>query len=132
LGGEGAFTAVTALLTLAGGLIQLGIVAALTWWARWVARRHGSRIWRLLSWLPVLGLLSASFGLVATVVGLLHAFGSIGALPAEQKATALANGISVAMYGTAAGLVGEVACTLVSVVASLVGTVTAPPSPPKT
>jgi len=51
-----------------GAALSVGIygaiAAALFWWGRWVARRHGTAGWRWLSWLPVVGFV---FNLVVTL-----------------------------------------------------------------
>ena len=47
-------------------------------------------------------------GLLGTIIGLIAAFSAVSAASAAEKQTALANGISTAMYTTAFGIVAAV------------------------
>lgn len=67
----------------------------------------------------VLGLVSALGGLVSTVVGLVGSFHEVSHVPAEDKATRLADGISHAMWATAVGLAGGALAIVLGLVALL-------------
>lgn len=62
------------------------------------------------SWLWSIANIATLVGLIGTILGLIKAFGSIGAVAADQKAAALARGISEAMNNTAFGLMIAVGC----------------------
>jgi biopolymer transport protein ExbB len=55
--------------------------------------------------LPMLANVSTLLGLLGTIQGLVQAFDAVANASAESKATLLANGIAVAMYTTAFGLI---------------------------
>lgn len=61
-------------------------------------------------WLWSIANIATLIGLIGTVLGLIEAFEAVGALTAEQKAVALAKGISEAMNNTAFGLGIAVVC----------------------
>jgi biopolymer transport protein ExbB/TolQ len=52
----------------------------------------------------MLGNVGTLLGLLGTIVGLIRAFGSVGAANAAEKAALLSQGVSEAMYATAYGL----------------------------
>ena len=57
------------------------------------------------SYLAMLGNVATLTGLLGTIMGLIQAFAAVAKASAETKQTLLANGISVAMYTTAGGLI---------------------------
>lgn len=61
-------------------------------------------------WLWSIANIATLIGLIGTILGLIRAFAGIGALQADQKAAALAKGISEAMNNTAFGLSIAVFC----------------------
>lgn len=61
-------------------------------------------------WLWSIANIATLVGLIGTVLGLIGAFKAVGALAADQKAAALAKGISEAMNNTAFGLSIAVFC----------------------
>jgi len=62
------------------------------------------------AWLWSIANIATLIGLVGTVLGLIKAFSAVGAVAADQKAAALARGISEAMNNTAFGLGIAVLC----------------------
>ncbi len=62
------------------------------------------------AWLWSIANIATLIGLVGTVLGLIKAFSAVGAVAADQKAAALARGISEAMNNTAFGLGIAVTC----------------------
>ncbi len=56
------------------------------------------------AYLPMLANVATLTGLLGTIMGLVMAFDAVANAPAESKQVMLANGISVAMYTTAGGL----------------------------
>ena len=63
------------------------------------------RISKRLALLPMIANVSTLLGLLGTIQGLILSFHSIGEANAEQRSTALAQGIAVAMYTTYFGLI---------------------------
>lgn len=57
------------------------------------------------SYLSTLANIATLLGLLGTIQGLIQAFAAVGAADPSQKAALLANGISVALYTTAFGLI---------------------------
>jgi hypothetical protein len=77
-------------------LVTLGIVIALCYWARRLARRP--RAPRVLFYLPYLIVFGWAVGTFGTVYMLIHSFNSVAAgVDPSEKATLLARGISEAM-----------------------------------
>lgn len=94
-------------------LLTLGFVIGLSIWSRRLARRPGAPAYLGRVWLVLAGIWAfEEMGLLATIRSLIHAFGSVAAVAPERKAQALADGISAAMYFTAAGM-GLMVVTLV-------------------
>lgn len=63
-------------------------------------------------WLWSIANIATLVGLIGTIFGLITAFAAVGALQADQRAAALARGISEAMNNTAFGLSIAVFCIL--------------------
>jgi biopolymer transport protein ExbB len=59
-------------------------------------------------YLPMLANVATLTGLLGTIMGLVMAFSAVAKASAETKQTLLANGISVAMYTTAGGLIAAI------------------------
>jgi len=57
------------------------------------------------SYLSTLANIATLLGLLGTIQGLIQAFAAVGVADPSQKAFLLANGISVALYTTAFGLI---------------------------
>lgn len=68
------------------------------------------------AWLWSLANIATLVGLIGTIFGLIRAFQAVGALQADQRASALAKGISEAMNNTAFGLSIAVLCILAHLV----------------
>jgi len=60
------------------------------------------------AYLPMLANVATLTGLLGTIMGLVMAFSAVAKASAETKQTLLANGISVAMYTTAGGLIAAI------------------------
>ncbi len=60
------------------------------------------------SYLSTLANIATLLGLLGTIQGLIQAFAAVGAADPSQKALLLANGISVALYTTAFGLIAAI------------------------
>ena len=60
------------------------------------------------SYLSMLANVATLVGLLGTIMGLVMAFQAVAKASAETKQTLLANGISVAMYTTAGGLIAAI------------------------
>jgi hypothetical protein len=94
-------------------------------WMRWVWSRTPSAVRatvparrrRAVAWVVWGAFTAGLLGLVATVAGLVHAFGSVEGVDPSQKAKVLAEGISDAMNYTAAGLVVQYVGCAVGLVA---------------
>jgi biopolymer transport protein ExbB/TolQ len=106
-----------------GGLVDSLVLLALFLWARWVAIKHDTPVWRALIWLPVAGAIATALGLGGTIWSLVRTFDAVALIAPELKATALAEGIERAMVATAAGLGVGGSMLVGSIVASIVGTV---------
>lgn len=118
-----------------GVVIQLIVSLGMYAWARWVARRHGGRAWRLASWMPLVALVLSVTGLVWSVTLLVRAFEATAAVNAADRATYLSEEISVAMNCAAIFALPSWALYLASLVTSFVGSVRKPraaasPTPP--
>jgi hypothetical protein len=111
-----------------GLAVQAAIAAGLHLWGRWVARRHGTRRWRCVAWLPAVALALNLVGAAATVWLVDRAPPSPGPVGPEARA-------AWRRQWTGAGAVGlgsaAVAALLygASVALSLVGTVRASGGP---
>jgi biopolymer transport protein ExbB/TolQ len=68
------------------------------------------RLTRRLNYLALFANIATLLGLLGTIAGLQTSFGSLASTDAAQKATLLAQGISVAMNTTAFGLIVAVPC----------------------
>lgn len=64
-----------------------------------------SRLEKRTAFLAMLGNVGTLLGLLGTIVGLIKAFSSVGAASPVEKAAILSQGVSVAMYTTAYGLI---------------------------
>ena len=99
----------------------LGVVL----WMRWLWSRTPVAVRatvpdcrrRAVAWVVWGAFAAGLVGLVATVVGLVHAFGAVADVDPAQKAKVLAQGISDAMNYTAAGLVVQYIGCAVALVA---------------
>lgn len=110
-------------------LVHLAIAGGLVAWGRWVARRRAtSPSWRVVSWLPAVGLLVAVVGMSLSVRSLAGAFEAIETGASHERAALLARSISEAMNVTAAFAVGSALCYLASAVAFAVGSLLGRPS----
>ncbi len=67
-----------------------------------------------LSYLALLANIATLLGLMGTIFGLISSFSSLSVAEASQKATLLAQGISVAMNTTAFGLIVAIPCMVAS------------------
>lgn len=108
-------------------IVPLLVVLGLFLWGRSVADKHGTRGWRLASWMPIAGLVVHHVGVLGTVVGLVRAFDAVSSVPAADRALALSEGIAVAMYATLLGVVASLLLYFASVVAFAVGSLRAAP-----
>ena len=116
---------------LAGGGLHLLVSVALTWWGARVGRARGG-LWRHLVWLPIAGYAALTIGVAGTVLGMIHAFQAVAGADPAQKTALLADGIAVAMNGTAFGIVGAGVLDLVALVGCALGTLMpAAPEPPR-
>ena len=79
-------------------LLAIGLAV----WARILSRREGAPKW--LAFLPYFIALTFIGSLGGTLLGLRHAFVSVGNVPADQKAKYLSDGIAAAMWITVYGL----------------------------
>ena len=68
------------------------------------------------SWLWAIANIATLIGLIGTIFGLIKSFGAVAAVSADQKAAALAKGISEAMNNTAFGLGIAVVCIVAHLV----------------
>lgn len=64
------------------------------------------------NWLWSIANIATLIGLIGTILGLIRAFKAVGTMQADQKADALAKGISEAMNNTAFGLMIAVFCII--------------------
>jgi biopolymer transport protein ExbB/TolQ len=62
-------------------------------------------ITKRLTWLPGLASLATMLGLLGTIIGMIEAFEAVAHAAPDQKQTALANAIAIAMNTTAFGLI---------------------------
>lgn len=114
----------TLLLPLVGAAtVHIGIAVGLAVWGRSVGRRHASRWWMALKWLPLLPLALALLSITVSSVLLLRAYDAIQHGPAATKATVLAQNISAAMNVTAFLSLPTWLLYGASVIGSLVGSV---------
>jgi len=72
------------------------------------ALREMPKIEARTAYLALLANLAMLSGLLGTVIGLIEAFAAVGGLDAASRASALASGISTAMYCTAFGLAAAI------------------------
>ena len=85
-----------------------------------VAKQRGGA-YRYAIALPGVGFFASMAGGMLTLMGLIHAFGAVANAPPDVRASALADGISEAMNGTAYGLVAAILLYLTSAILSSVG-----------
>jgi len=111
-------------------IIPLLIVIGLFLWGRSVAAKHGTRSWKLASWMPIAGIVVHHLGLVGTIVGLVHAFGAVASVAPEHRATQLSEGIATAMWATAIGVGLSLLLYIASVITFAIGSWTQPTSSP--
>jgi hypothetical protein len=110
------------------------LAVGLAVWALYLAKRPGAPRWlRGVPWVLVAGFV-VSFG--GTLLGLKHAFDSVGAVPADRRAQALADGISRAMSFTLYGVVVDAVMLVVLAVMTwrtraAPAPQPAPPGPPR-
>ncbi len=71
------------------------------------------RLTRRLHYLPMLANVATLIGLLGTIVGLQHAFASVGFASAAARSGELAKGISIALYATGFGLATAIPLTMV-------------------
>lgn len=109
-------------------IVPLLVVLGLFLWGRSVADKHGTRGFRLASWLPIAGLVVHHLGVIGTIVGLVRAFDAVTDVPAGERAQVLSDGIAVAMYATVLGVVASLALYVTSVVVFAVGTLRSAPA----
>lgn len=109
-------------------IVPLLVVLGLFLWGRSVADKHGTRGFRLASWLPIAGLVVHHLGVIGTIVGLVRAFDAVTSVPAAERAQVLSDGIAVAMYATVLGVVASLALYVTSVVVFAVGTLRSVPA----
>ena len=109
-------------------IVPLLLVLGLFLWGRSVADKHGTRGFRLASWMPVAGLVVHHVGVIGTIVGLVRAFDAVTGVPAAERAQALSDGIAVAMYATLIGVIASLALYVTSVAIFAVGTLRSAPA----
>ena len=109
-------------------IIPLLITLGLFLWGRSVADKHGTRGWRLASWMPIVAIVVHHLGIAGTVVGLVMSFGAVASVPAAERAAALSDGIATAMWSTAIGLGLSLTLYLASVITFAAGSFRAPPA----
>lgn len=109
-------------------IIPLLITLGLFLWGRSVAAKHGTRGWRLASWMPIVATVAHHLGLAGTVVGLVMSFDAVASVPAAERASALSDGIATAMWSTAIGLGLSLTLYLASVITFAVGSFLPPPA----
>jgi hypothetical protein len=111
-------------------LIGIAILVLFTWalrvWGRHVAQRQGGVWWRRAAWIPFLGFGATAFGLTWTVIALMQTFDSISTMEPAQKATALDQGISQAMFATTVLLPVSGVLYVASIVVFMAGTLRRP------
>ena len=90
------------------------IALILFFWSRWLAKKPGAPAWLRYVGSALIINIFAALGL--TILGLMHAFRSIGNVDAAHKSQRLAEGIAAAMRFTAAGVVFDVVVLLVLIV----------------
>ena len=117
----GAGELVSGIVGLLGLLFHFFVVAGLTFWAHRVATRRGGA-YRLAQVLPLLALLSTCLGVGVTAVSMMRAFNAVADAAAYERASLLAEDISMAMNATLCGLVLTVLLYLASVGVSAFGT----------
>ena len=74
------------------------------------------------STLPSLAQVATYLGLLGTIFGMIAAFEAVASAPPEQKATALAGAIAIAMNTTAFGLIVAIPCMAVHIILSNITT----------
>ncbi len=109
-------------------IVPLLITVGLFLWGRSVAAKHGTRAWRLASWMPIAAIVLHHLGIVGTIVGLVMSFDAVASVPAAERASALSDGIATAMWSTAIGLGASITLYLASVITFGVGSLRAPPT----
>jgi hypothetical protein len=100
----------------------------LFFWARWLRKQPGTPSG--LRYAPPLIVAAFLISSLGTVLGLLYAFESVKSVEPALKATHLANGITVAMRFTAAGIVFDVVMLVTLIVLTLRRSVPASPENP--
>lgn len=93
------------------------IALILFFWARWLAKKPGAPAWLRYVGPALIINIFAALGL--TILGLMHAFRSIGNVDAAHRSQRLAEGISTAMKFTAAGVVFDALVLVVLIVVTL-------------
>ena len=91
------------------GVLPMAIGAWL--WARWLRRRYPQA--QRLAWAQLAAIAVPVASVSVTVMALRRAFGSLQDVPAHQRATALADSSTMAMWSTWAALVQMVVLLLV-------------------
>jgi len=108
---------------LIGIIFQIGIVAALAAWGRWVARRRGNGIgWQRAAKLPWIAFAFGTVGMLLGIYLIVDSFAAIANGDPSEKATRLAAGISRAMNWSAPPLFLSMAGYVGCVIAFLIGT----------
>lgn len=121
-------TSAVSLPAMCGGeIIPVLVTIGLFLWGRSVADKHGTRGFRLASWMPIAAIVVHHLGIGGTVIGLVMSFGAVESVPASERAMALSDGIATAMWSTAIGLAVSALLYLASVITFTVGTLRAPP-----
>ena len=119
------------LIVVAIVFLGVGTVAgagfALHVWARRVAQRQSTSVYRRLRWLPACGMaaLAGGFGLASIL--LVSAFSAIADAEASEKARILAESISEAVNVGAIFILASAVLLGTSAIASFVGTLRRPP-----
>jgi hypothetical protein len=109
------------------GLLLHGIVtAALLAWSRAIARRHSGPWWQKQVRLPWLGFAFAVAGLVLAGVLMTRAWNAVGSENASNKATRLAEGISLSLDWGALFIVAGWLLYAISVVTCIAGAIKKP------
>lgn len=107
-------------------MIPLLVSVGLFLWGRSVADKHGTRGWRLASWMPIAAIVIHHVGIAGTVVGLVMAFGAVASVPASERVLALSDGIATAMWSTAIGLGVSLVLYAASVITFAIGSLRPP------
>jgi hypothetical protein len=107
--------------------LQLLVPIGLWAWGRWVARRHGGRMWNVLAWLPLISLGLTMLGGCVSSLWIVRSFGMLAATDAATRATVLAQNISEAMNFGAVFALLALGLYFVVFVALILGSLKKPP-----